>query len=607
MKKIFCLLVYSFIYLFVYLFIQPQQVAASGEFRADYEVQYAIAPTGVTIVTQNVTLTNQLSNLYPQQYSILIDSTKINNIIAYDNSGVIKPQIKQEDGKTEIILTFNEKVVGIGKQLKFSLRYESSDIAIQNGSIWDVNIPGVAEDPDLANYFVSLRVPPSFGVNAYMSPLPASGGRWTREQMTQGGISAAYGQNQAFDLSLSYFLENPTITPKLTELALPPDTAFQKIFIKSLTPAPKTVLQDEDGNWLAQYDLLPAQRIEVKAQITAQIFLSMRDGFTTTLKDKKIYTQPTRYWESNDSRIAELAKTYTTPRAIYTYVVNTLNYDYKRIQGIPIRKGALQALQSPLNSICMEFTDLFIAIARAAGIPAREAVGYAHTTNARLRPLSFVSDVLHAWPEYYDEELRNWIPVDPTWADTTGGINYFDKLDFNHVVFAYHGKSSEYPYPAGYYKKAGEHTKDIQVTFAKAIPSIATQKIDISYAFPTQTTAGFAVSGQVYIENNGETAVSNIPVHIQSTPVDVGIDQTIPSIPPYGKVAIPVNLNIPTYLYKGSGSVVTTVEDQVKKHDFLILPLGYRLALPIGVGLCIVILLSIVWIRWGLWKRRKKH
>ncbi|GAI19887.1 unnamed protein product, partial [marine sediment metagenome] len=65
--------------------------------------------------------------------------------------------------------------------------------------------------------------------------------------------------------------------------------------------------------------------------------------------------------------------------------------------------GALKALNSKNPVVCMEFTDLFIALCRAAGIPVREVNGYAHTNNPKLRPLSLTLDVLHAWPEYYDE------------------------------------------------------------------------------------------------------------------------------------------------------------------------------------------------------------
>lgn len=592
--------------LLVYLVIPFTSVAAAGEFTAAYDVQYAIAPSGVAIVTQNITLTNQLSNLYPQKYSILIDSLGISNIIAYDNLGIIRPEIRQEDGKTEIALIFNEKIAGLGKQLRFSLRYESTDIAVKNGAIWEVNIPGVADELDLSSYFVTLSVPSSFGANAYMSPLPAAGGKWTKEQMTKGGISAAYGQTQAFDLTLSYHVDNPTVTSRLTELALPPDTAFQKVFVRTLTPAPKTVLEDSDGNWLAQYELLPTQRLEVKATITVAISLFPRQGYSEPLLDRDQYIRPDKYWESNDSDIRELARIYTTPREIYDYVVDTLAYDYKRASQIPIRKGAIQALKTPDNSICMEYTDLFIAIARAAGIPAREAVGYAHTTNARLRPLSLVSDVLHAWPEYYDLERLIWVPVDPTWADTTGGVNYFDKLDFNHIVFSYYGKSSVYPFPAGFYKNAGQNTKDVLVRFAKSVPGDTLRKLAVTYNFPDTVTSGFAAAGQVLVENRGETSAPGASVNIQSAPTDVAITERLDDIPPYAKVAIPISMDIPGYFYQGRGSIVTTLDGEVSTFDFTVVPLAYQFLLPIAAGLAIVIILVFAWIRSGIWKHRKK-
>ena len=94
----------------------------------------------------------------------------------------------------------------------------------------------------------------------------------------------------------------------------------------------------------------------------------------------------------------------------------------------------------------MEFTDLFITIARSAGIPAREVNGFAYTENPDIQPLSLVNDVLHAWPEYYDSEKGVWIPVDPTWGSTTGGVDYFSKLDLRHFTFVVHGKDSTKPY-----------------------------------------------------------------------------------------------------------------------------------------------------------------
>ena len=65
---------------------------------------------------------------------------------------------------------------------------------------------------------------------------------------------------------------------------------------------------------------------------------------------------------------------------------------------------------------CNEHTALFVAMARASGIPARIAVGLAFVRGAFY---------YHAWPEVYiDEGSRGlWLPVDPTFnqfpADAT--------------------------------------------------------------------------------------------------------------------------------------------------------------------------------------------
>lgn len=512
MKKFFLPFVYSLICLFAYLFIPLGVAFASGEFQADYNVQYAISPTGTTIVTQNITLTNKQTNLYPQKYSILLDTTKVKNVIAYDSHQIVPAEITQQDGKTQIVLTFNDKVVGLGRQLPFTLRFENGDIAQKNGSIWEVNVPGITPDADIQSYNVTLSVPSSFGPNAYMSPLPPGGSVWNRSQMVSGGISAAYGTAQSFDTHLTYFIQNPAVTSTTTEIALPPDTANQTVTVSSITPKPDAVVRDTDGNWMARYTLLPGATATVEVALHIEVFLQPKDGYTDDQPDHALYTGEQKYWETKNPKIADLAKKYTTPRAIYNYVVSALSYDYKRVGSSPIRKGAVAALASPTNSVCMEFTDLFIAIARAAGIPAREALGYAYTNNSRLRPLSLVTDVLHAWPEYYDADKHIWVPVDPTWANTTGGVNYFDKLDFNHIVFAIQGKSSDYPYPAGFYRKTGKSTRDVSVAFTSVPFTTPTAHLTSTFAFPSTITAGIRADGNLIIENTTGVSVPSAEI-----------------------------------------------------------------------------------------------
>jgi transglutaminase-like putative cysteine protease len=603
-KTISFLIGYCLLFI-AYFFIPLTQISASGEFQADYNVQYDVSPTGITIVTQNISLTNKITNLYPQKYSILIDSENIRNVIAYDDGGMINAQISQLDNKTQITLPFNQKVIGIGKQLKFSLRYEDIDIAHKNGSIWEINIPGVANDADLALYSVSLRVPPTFGPNAYTSPLPANGAYWTKDQMVQGGISAAYGSKQAFSLDLSYYLENVNVVPVTSEIALPPETAYQHVIIQSLLPKPTTIVRDADGNWLAQYTLLPTQRLDIKATVTVLLQLTPLTGATEPLNDTTTNIASTKYWPIHDPQIQQLAKEYNTPRAIYRYVVNTLSYDYNRVNQSPIRKGAIGALSSPKNSICMEFTDLFIAIARAAGIPAREVVGYAYTTNARLRPLSLVTDVLHSWPEYYDDLRKMWTPIDPTWANTTGGVNYFDKLDFNHIVFAIHGKSDDYPNPAGFYKQNGKTTKDVNVKFADLPTNSAEAKITTSFDFPQTLTSGFPGRGNIILTNESNIEARSVNLSITSAPFDVAESQMFDNILPYAKIAIPVTIQLPGYFLNSSGYLRATVNGETKQFDFTIRSFVNTLIVPSVITfVSFILLIMFVLKSKNIWKHR---
>lgn len=596
----YCLLVIC------YFFI-PKTCFASGEFQADYNVQYAVAPSGTTIVTQNVTLTNKETNYYPQKYSITIDSQKISSVIAFDDGGLVSPDITELNGKTNIVLSFNNHTIGLNKELHFSLRYDDGDIAHRNGKIWEINIPGVPNDPDLATYAVSLSVPPTFGPNAYMSPPPDSAGKWSKDQMINGGVSAAYGTEQLFSLDLNYYIENANIVPTTTEIALPPDTAYQHIKITDIEPKPQTVVEDVDGNWLARYALLPAQRMTIHATAVVLLTLTPRAGVSDVLTDRQTFLKQDKYWETQDPEIQKLAKEYTTPEQIYSYVSHALTYDYTRVNAYALRRGAVGAIANPKSAVCMEFTDLFIAIARAAGIPAREAIGYAYTTNPRLRPLSLVSDVLHAWPEFYDDIQKIWIPVDPTWGNTTGGVDYFNKLDFNHIVFALDGMQSDYPYPAGFYKQSGSTTKDVRVGFTDKEPDFATSPLHVDYAFPLTATSGFSANGYVNIQNTDGVAhvVGDITVH--SLPFDVNESEKISTLPPFAKLGIPIRIPLPGYFLKAEGSITTSIDGQESRYDFTVSPFIYRFLIPLISFAAILLIVSFVIIeRKILWKHSHK-
>jgi hypothetical protein len=460
----------------LYFVLCPGFVHAQSEFSVDSVVTYNFQDSGKTLVTHNTTLENNFSTLYATTYGLSLENIDAENIQASDDKGnALKVDIQKDSGLTKINITFPDAVVGKGAQRHFSITYESSGFAVKTGEVWEVSVPRLGENSSFRNYTVNLVVPPSFGAEAYVSPKPKSvtligsskNYTFTKESLLQTGVTAGFGQFQVFTFTLSYHLENPLSAISQTQIALPPDTAYQKIYFSNVDPRPDNMQVDQDGNWLATYKLEPRQRIDVTASGSVQIFSSFRQFPKPTDEVLSQNLKESQYWQVNDPNIKALALSLKTPKAIYDYVVKTLKYDFSRVQPNVQRMGAKLALQNPDQAICMEFTDTFIAIARAAGIPAREINGYAYADNPAIQPLSLVADVLHSWPEYYDSDKGVWIPIDPTWGSTTGGEDYFNKLDLRHFAFVIHGVDSVKPYPPGSYKLGSNPQKDVYVSFGK--------------------------------------------------------------------------------------------------------------------------------------------
>lgn len=372
-----------------------------------------------------------------------------------------------------------------------------------------------------------------------------------------------------------------------TEIALPPDTAFQKIYFSKIEPKPDNIHIDQDGNWLATYTLKARERVDVEVSGSVQIFASFRpfpkpdnEVLSENLKD-------TEFWQVNNPKIKALAAQLKTPKAIYDYVSRSLTYDFSRVQPNVQRFGAVKALENPNTAICMEYTDLFVAIARAAGIPTREVDGYAYTENPELEPLSLVADVLHSWPEYYDSDKGAWIPIDPTWGSTTGGVDFFDKLDLRHFAFVLHGSDAVKPYPPGSYKLGANPQKDVFVSFGK-LPDSRETKPAISIQ-PVRNIPFLNLIYKVSIYNPGPSGLYSLYPTIYFDGQEASRD-FIEALPPYSKYEF--NLSIPfSVLGKDTPRVVevsvdgTNLEIPTNKNQVLLNSL---------MALCAIFVLIIV-------------
>jgi transglutaminase-like putative cysteine protease len=126
---------------------------------------------------------------------------------------------------------------------------------------------------------------------------------------------------------------------------------------------------------------------------------------------------------SGDVPIADAAST------IYDWVLRHCTYTKNAAMGrAQVLWGAMDMLNNGRGE-CGEYTALFVAVCRAAGIPARAQVGF------------FVKgpNNVHVWAEFYVPGF-GWVPVDPSMGDMNPRRNYFAQIPgLNRRVSVTHG------------------------------------------------------------------------------------------------------------------------------------------------------------------------
>lgn len=588
----------SIMFLVTLNLLHPSSVFGA-DFTFDYDIYYDVQESGMTRVRHEITLTNEVTDYYARNYTLTVFSTGLKNVAVSDPGGRITPIVTENEGQTTLTIPFNVQVVGRGRKLPFTIFFDSLDIAEKKGRIWEIIIPGIERTEEIGSLTIHLSVPPAFGKAAYTTPLPNDQGVWTLTELNDGGLTAGFGDYQVFAFNLEYFLENLSGKRELQEITLPADTPYQKITLTGLTPPPQNVRVDRDGNWLAEYVLETEEKQEIVAKGSAKIFLTPQGvPLPLTIEERQLYTREQPFWEQT-AEVKQKANELKNARAIYDWVIKTLSYDYNRVeQGIK-RLGTKVALNNVDRAACMEFSDLFIATARAAGIPAREIHGFAYTTNSRLQPLSLVSDVLHAWPEYYDEAKQNWIPVDPTWADTTHGVDYFSKLDFNHFAFAILGEKSDFPYPAGSFKSKNSG-KDVFVNFEteELMPQEPQYKIRVE---AKNLISGIIRKANLVVENTGQVNIPSSKVTLAG-PIKTNIPDNLFTLPPYAKAEVPLKLKVPFSPWSKTYPLEIKFNSKTTSQDISFYPFYMVIPGQIGLfGLAIAIATAFII------RRRAKH
>ncbi len=559
MKLIFAL----FIALFT-LFLVTSRSFASENFDIFADVTYEVDSDEPTKVIQEISILNKKEFIFSPTYSISFGFENMGNIQVYNQSGSIPFDYNTDRGIVTLDINFVNPPKGINTTNNFTISFETDEVVEKKGDIVEVDIPGISDPDSFLEYNTKVLVPDTFNQVSLIKPdikEATDNLEFTKEDTRGAGIVMIFGDAQYYRFDLKYNISNPNLFPIVTEIALPANTNYQEVLIDKISEDPNSVEEDVDGNWIAKFTLLPREKKTIEASVLVKVF-SEPKRVKLSDKERELYTSPQKYWEISDPQIKKIVSELKSARAVYSYVVENLTYDFDKVSSENERLGGVGTLENPANAVCLEFSDLFVTLARSAGIPARTIEGYAYTRNSKLRPLSLADDILHAWPEYYDFEKGTWIMVDPTWGNTTRGIDYFNSFDLDHVAFVTKGSESIYPIPAGGYKFENG-SKDIDVSFLSEKDFQERKSLTIDDSFSKFSFAGVPISGFVTVENSGNTFVKEKLVTITNTSTGEEKEYTIKNLPPFGSESF--NVTFDTSFLTNSTHQITIQIDDVKK------------------------------------------
>jgi hypothetical protein len=179
-----------------------------------------------------------------------------------------------------------------------------------------------------------------------------------------------------------------------------PESATQRL-MRLRVDHPHDLIRDDAGN---QVVYLPLGRLAPYASRVVQLGAELelrRQPMPVRLVNSKRWLKPEKFIESDHPGVRQTAAGLRTVERIFEWVSRTVQ---KTGMSGPER-GALHALLTRSGD-CTEMADLFVALCRAGGIPARTVGGFLSPESAVLKAHAF-----HNWAEFYQD--GTWHLADP--------------------------------------------------------------------------------------------------------------------------------------------------------------------------------------------------
>lgn len=223
----------------------------------------------------------------------------------------------------------------------------------------------------------------------------------------------------AKDVRFAFDALRAGIIPAPKPLGDPPGVAELKL---KLSGIPKEVpLIDDDCQKFERGGEGPAatHTLTIRAASAPKVRLARPVKPGSLDKDIARWLEPSEFTQSDAPEIIDAARKIvgdTTDSFDAATKIGRWVYENVKKKGLAAMSNALAVLKKREGD-CSEHSVLFVALCRAAGIPARQAVGIGYSDH--LKGFGY-----HAWAEVY---VGAWVAVDPTWGEPLA--------DATHVKF----------------------------------------------------------------------------------------------------------------------------------------------------------------------------
>lgn len=350
------------------------------------------------------------------------------------------------DNKVEVL--FKNTLLGpIEKTIEY--KYKSDQIIKKVGTTYLLEVPKINGNL-IDTYDLKIYVPKNINVQNYQSKIGSDiKGNYiyfTKQDLSNYGKYINFGDFVFYEVAVKHLISN-----EKNYIVIPPTIPNrQTVFIKSISKNPNKIYKDFDNNTIFEYQS-PKSIEGINAVYLIKIY---GNASKQTISNFDDYTKPLKNWDYRSNFVKKLVNTVKTDsnitqNAFYTTITNleynqsSLNYNYLQ------RIGAENLNEkNSKKAVCLEYSDLLIAILRGLEIPAREINGFTYKNLID----NYENPNLHSWVDYYSNGY--WLQADPTYSDTSDE-DYFLGFDLFHIAFLIKSQNSEYPILTGSYSKNG--------------------------------------------------------------------------------------------------------------------------------------------------------